>query len=449
MSPKHQSIRTTSLFVNLENPRFDPVSGQREAIQTMVSDQGIKIYNLAKHIIDHGINPSELVIVTPLPDKPNCYKVLEGNRRITAIKLIKNPSLLPDQFAQIRKKIQILSTDLPSKIFEEIDCVVFANAEDANKWIKLKHTGQNEGVGVVDWDGQQVARFDDQEKGKSSIAMQALSFLENSKHSPANVKDNIKNIPVTNLDRIITDKRIQEVLGYKIVDGRIQSDLEEQELMKGFVKIANDLISKRIQVKHIYSVKDREQYIETFAKSEIPNKSKKLDSTWEIGIANPKREAKPQESESKRSIPSPLIRKAIIPKDFVIQIADPRCNLIYKELKRLDCEDFSNASAVLLRVFVELSSDYYLSKKPIQGITKDSKLSQKISQICDRLEKEKILDKHGLKGIRTALTSQHSPFAVDSFNAYVHNGNFFPTPQDLKLAWANYAIYIEAIWGNL
>ena len=41
-----KTIKLTSLFVNTENYRFEPLSSQKEAIDKMVEDQGDKLYSL-------------------------------------------------------------------------------------------------------------------------------------------------------------------------------------------------------------------------------------------------------------------------------------------------------------------------------------------------------------------------------------------------------------------
>ena len=49
---------------------------------------------LAKDIVNYGMNPTELSIVMPLNDDLRRYVVLEGNRRLTALKALENPEWL-------------------------------------------------------------------------------------------------------------------------------------------------------------------------------------------------------------------------------------------------------------------------------------------------------------------------------------------------------------------
>ena len=95
-------IKLTSLFVNTENYRFEPLSSQKEAIDKMIEDQGDKLYSLVDDIVTNGLSPVDLIIVTPNEDS-NKYVVLEGNRRITSLKLLNNPTLIDDKYSPLTR----------------------------------------------------------------------------------------------------------------------------------------------------------------------------------------------------------------------------------------------------------------------------------------------------------------------------------------------------------
>src|SRR5574344_1585691 len=138
-----RKIKLTSLFVSTENYRFEPSSSQKEAIDIMVDDQCDKLYFLADDIMTHGLSPVDLIMVATTKSK-NQYKVLEGNRRITSLKLLNNPSLIGIKHDSLRKQFQMLQKKYTKSIsdLESIDCAVFNNIEEANIWIKRKHSGE-------------------------------------------------------------------------------------------------------------------------------------------------------------------------------------------------------------------------------------------------------------------------------------------------------------------
>ena len=60
-----RTIKLTSLFVNTENYRFEPLSSQKEAIDKMIEDQGDKLYSLVDDIVTNGLTPVDFIIVKP------------------------------------------------------------------------------------------------------------------------------------------------------------------------------------------------------------------------------------------------------------------------------------------------------------------------------------------------------------------------------------------------
>lgn len=158
--PAIQPIAIENLLIDLQNPRYDPRTNQREAITTIANDQGVKLANLAEDIVDKGVNPSELPMVTPSDEGSSTFIVLEGNRRIAALKLLASPSLVASIGLPvgIAKRYKALHDKAKGDIPKTIECAVLSR-EEANHWIYIRHTGENEGVGVVTWDGVQTHRF--------------------------------------------------------------------------------------------------------------------------------------------------------------------------------------------------------------------------------------------------------------------------------------------------
>jgi hypothetical protein len=440
-----KQIAITNLLLNIENPRFELVGNQREALLAMIADQADKIINLAKDIIETGmLNPSELVIVTPSENEKKHYIVLEGNRRVTTLKLLTTPEMISTVQASFYKRIKPLSDKFKTNPITEISCVVFEDSEKANKWIKLKHTGENDGIGIVRWDAQQVARFEERVDGTSPIALQAIDFLRKDDSVDEKLKEKLKDVPSTNLDRLLKDKSVQSLIGLSIKDNRLQTNLKRKEVVKGLTKIVTDLVSKKIKVKDIYYKEDRERYVESFKASEIPDKKQKERTNWELVSTNTS-QVKPKAIPSKTN-PQLKDRETLIPKDCILQITDARLIKIYKELRRLEVNNFENAVGVLFRVFIELSIDTYLDKFPINKINHETKLKQKVIDVSLHMEQNGIAKKNELKGIRSAVNNQHDMLSMDTFNAYVHNRHLSPVAKHLITSWDNIQVFITKLW---
>ena len=123
MSYKRTLLDIADLHINIENPRFEMVGNQREAIKTMIEDQGEKLAKLADDITNEGLNPGDPIFVTKHEKQPNQYNVLEGNRRVTALKLLVNPDLIPETNKSLLNKFKKLSKQYSKSPIEKVPCI--------------------------------------------------------------------------------------------------------------------------------------------------------------------------------------------------------------------------------------------------------------------------------------------------------------------------------------
>lgn len=194
MSYKDRILKVSELFLDESNPRFPELRNQRDAIEAMLEDQGDKIVNLARDIYSNGLNPSSRLIVFK---EKNRFTDGDGNRRLTALKILETPSLA-DSYPRLKKKIQqILSTK--GSVPTEVACVVFMQRKQARRWVENNHDGEQEGRGVVRWNAEQKDRF----RGKPSIGLAALDELSASNEI---TDDDRSRINKSTLDRLLEYK---------------------------------------------------------------------------------------------------------------------------------------------------------------------------------------------------------------------------------------------------
>jgi len=438
-------IKLDNLLLNTENFRYETVNDQKEAIDKVLEEQGQKkLLNLAQHILKYGPNPNKKVQVFQSGHEKSKYVVLDGNRRVVTLKFLKNPDLIDDLL--IRKKFQALRDNNADKLIDELECIVYDSPEEDYEWIKLEHAGQREGIGTVDWNAQQIDRFEEKVEGESSIALQAINFLKKSATIPTEIKSKLPNLRITNLGRLLEDPDVRSFLGIKIDNGILRSEIDEEETGKGLAQLAKDLLDPTFSVRGIYTKGDRGAYLESFPKESQPDLSKKSDKPWpltDVKAAPP----------SKKTVPSPKERKHLIPKSCALEIDNPKVEAIYRELQKLDVTKFKNAVAVTFRVFIELSLDCYieangLDKNPSFG--KGFKpLKEKVSDVTNHLISIKGADKNICTGINTAVRNKNDLLGLTTWHAYVHNPHFSPTPQNLLITWDNVQKFVEILWSNV
>ena len=441
---KIREISFTDLLVNTENYRFDEVASQKEAIDKMVDEQNDKLFNLAEHIANNGLNPNDPIQVIVSHHDAKKFLVLEGNRRTVAVKLLLTPDIIDStKHANLKKKFKKLHEEKKVRQSLKAVCTIYDDPTEANKWIKLKHTGQNSGIGTVDWNAQQIQRYEEKVEGKSSIALQAIKMLHSSTDVPDEIKKDLSKLPITNLDRLLSDPDVRDFLGIYINNGVIQSEVDRNEVEKGLAKIAKDLLNPKFNVKEIYTKDDRKDYISNFTKTSRPDISKKSAQPWQPGTAS-----SPTAVKATKPKPNPKDRNRLIPKSCQLSINNPRLNAIYYELKGIDIQ-FTNSVSVLLRVFIELSLDCFIEANKLTKVTKDSKLISKVTEVANYLEQKKIVDAQVCKGIRSSANNKNDLLGIETLHAYVHNAKFSPSAPNLIVTWDNIQLFIEKVWENI
>lgn len=452
MSYETKFIKVSNLKINSENPRFETVENQREAINSIIENQKDKLIKLGDDIIENGLNPSDLIIVTPDLNDTNSYIVLEGNRRITTLKILNNPNLVSaTKMNGLLNRFKKLSDKFNENPIFKAQCVVFENEVDAMKWIKLKHTGENEGVGTVTWDAQQKARFEEKIEGKSSYALQIIEHLKNDVGFDKNLKSELSKMPSSNLQRLLTDPHVRKIIGLDLKNGKIVTSFSSDEIRKPLSKIVRDLTSADFTVKQIYYKEDREKYIETFEKLDIPIKDINMEE-WEIDgknykkpVTNDNKDIEIIPVEKKYNVPLSTNRKTLIPSSCIIKIKINRVNKIYRELKSISVDDFENAVSVLFRVFIELSIDSFIESKKLNCSINDS-LGIKIGKVVEYLKANTDITSQELSPVNTSLSNKNSYLSMVTFNQYVHNKHVIPSPKELKISWEGLEPFIVKLW---
>lgn len=453
MNYEFKNIKISNLKVNPENPRFEPVSNQREAINSIIDNQKDKLLKLGNDIIEHGLNPSDLVIVMPDTEDKSSYAVLEGNRRVTTLKILNNPGLVPPTLTSLSNRFKKLSDKFNDNPIFKIPCVVFTSEAEAMKWIKLKHTGENDGIGTVSWDAQQKARYEERVEGKASYALQIIEHLKNDEGFDEDLKSRLPQLRSSNLQRLLTDPKVREAIGIEIKDGKITTKFSSDEIRKPLAKIVQDLTSDDFTVKQIYYKDDREKYIEGFQSSDFPKESTDIEE-WEINgknyVKSQLQDSTTNNTSEKKQKDQPLSinRKKLIPNACKISIKQKRVNKIYKELKNIDVNEYENAVSVLFRVFIELSVDTFVEEKQLPCNSNDS-LAKKVGEVVKYLKDNTDITEQQLSPVNTSLSNKNSFLSMVTFNQYVHNKHQFPSPKELKITWDGLEPFIVKLWQTL
>ena len=128
-------IPLVHLRLNKENDRHGPLPSEPNCIHWMLENLGKEILNLAKDIAERGLSPIDGVLVLPNPESTSEYVVWEGNRRITALKLLDDPNRCPDPI--LRRKFADMAGKAKIPVPSEIECTIAPSVEEADRLIEL------------------------------------------------------------------------------------------------------------------------------------------------------------------------------------------------------------------------------------------------------------------------------------------------------------------------
>jgi hypothetical protein len=448
-----QEIEVGKLLLDVRNPRHDILGSQTETLGEIILDQKVRLVKLAKDIVDFGMNPADLTIVIPSEDESDKFIVLEGNRRVAALKLLSDPAMASLGYDAMNvNKIKLYSERYKESPIESLRCVVFAQRDDANHWIELRHTGVNEGRGVVPWGAKEKARFNEL-LGKPSPAFQVLEFVRKNSNLNETEREVLKKPNLSSIQRLIGDPDVRENLGVDMTDGYVTTNYPSGEIINGLTKLVMDVATQRISVDNIRHKSDRADYISEFDEEYLPDINSNPIETWKLqsqtGPVKPR--VLPSKGVSgaalgKKSVPLSTSRPTLIPANCVLRIKNAnRINKIYRELKGLEVKGFENACAITFRVFLELSVENYAKAKNINYHENDS-LANMIGKVAKYMESNKLMSTDELKPIRVACSTPDSLVSIKTLHAYVHNPYLSPKADDLKLTWDDFEKFFKVMW---
>lgn len=144
----YQIINYKNLFLDPQNPRIPESKhnlNEGEIIDYLLLEAAT--LELMQAIGENGFFRGEQLLVVSIGD--NKYKVLEGNRRLTSIKLLNEPELASVKKASV-KQVYEESEFHP----QEIPCLIFKNEDDVRKYLGFRHI-----TGIKPWGLTEKSRY--------------------------------------------------------------------------------------------------------------------------------------------------------------------------------------------------------------------------------------------------------------------------------------------------
>ena len=442
-------IALADLLVDTRNARLtEEQSSQQYALLAIARQQGKRLLKLASDIIEYGLDPTALPAVVATSDQRKRYIVIEGNRRVVTLKALETPSLVASAFdPSDQKRLHQFAERFAQKPIHTINCSLFDDEKEVNHWVTIRHTGQNEGVGLVEWGADEKDRYSARH-GQRSPAGQILDFVDKYGLLSDAAKLSKKEV-ISNIVRLISSPLVREKIGIAVSDGKVQMLYPTDEVAKSLTRIVEDLKTERIKVGDIYNRDARTAYAESLSLDTLPEPTKRLDVPVLLGAATKTEMSVAKNKQKPKAKKVQTERTGLIPKICQIDIDPPRINQIYNELLTISVDQYPNASSVILRVFIELSIDNYITENNIMSEQdrRNKPLAKRIKEAAAHLKSnDKINSQLEIAAQRIADSNFVLAASTITFNQYVHNQYVFPKATELKVAWDELQPFVEMLW---
>ncbi|HHT7855874.1 ParB N-terminal domain-containing protein [Pasteurella multocida] len=450
-----KTISINRLYLDTKNPRHLPINEQKKIIESLIENEKIK--DLAKDISEKGLtNPLDYVGITVEDGK---RIVLEGNRRVCALKLLLNPELAPKKhqkyFYKLKEKL--------NQPITKINVYQFNSREEASPWLATLHTASSKSA-RKSWSPEQQTRFEQSANGRPDHAA-ALTVLEFSLENDIIEPEQSQKV-ITTITRMLSSPEVREAFGILtgVRERNIQINIQHDEFKNILIQYFKDVDSSEHNIGSRSNKTDRLEYIKHLKKiGKIPSTRLSNGVSLISGIPstiNPKLQQKSSSalSQTKTTKSRPQVKNNEFIIDYELSIPVSKIDSIYQELRtKLKVTETPYAVAALLRAIVEQSCDYFLISHgnlqfhdnggKSEKIKEDSNLRAKILGISQYLEKQGHLESKELATlINECQPKKDGIGTLNLLNGVLHNYAHNITSEHIIAAHDNLKPFIISIW---
>lgn len=456
-----KTLAVANLHLDAKNPRLGrevSTRAPREIIQYLFEHD--KAVEVAQSIASRGYFPNEPLLAI---HENNRYIVVEGNRRLAALKALREPGLLEGNFNRQMERLSRKITSLDA--ITKVPVIVAPNRRATDRQIAGRHVG----TPVLAWQAENRASFilDKLDEGydnkdlldelgfsladiQKARQTRAIADMARSLELPEEIKaklDNPRAKLFTTLERIFESSVGREFLKVQPnAEHGIVGSIRKGEFIRAFAKLVTDVALGRQSSRTLNTNEDIRKYFDSWPASDRPANKRgsfvPADVIKGKSVASAARKGEPASATKKPK----QISKTVLPRDFKVRFGNDRLVDIRRELTKLNRADYPNAGAVLLRVFFELAVIHYLEQsgelaKLIQKLGGKGQLpygtptmKQLVPEIT-RVAKSHLTRDQANKVEKAIRYDAAAPFTLSDLHAFVHQPSDLPGERDIWQFW--------------
>lgn len=480
---KREQIKVTNILLDPSNARVAWIEDESDLNQNNLILQFWQKYDikeLIESICTYGFYQHETIIVVQSVNDSDQYTVVEGNRRLTALKSIINPELAPQSY---RKWIKAISAKIVSNI-DSIEVTIAPTRESALPIIVQKHASEDHSrwrplmKAFIYWKYWSDNPSKSSEEAARALGISLSEFRDNiRRYSIYHQMRQITNLPddvadvvssgdlfqVTIYERMFSRDAIRSYL--KLDDFYRCQDSDAAFFSTAMREIVIEIVRGQYDSRNLNTSRDIDNYF--FSKNKprsdipqneidvlndkptnkMPSSNESSSSTTPIDIVPPQ----PKPARSRRLTKS--IMRTNIP--FRLKNGTP-IRTIYEELKSLDVEKHPNASAILFRVLLDKATRSFMERNGQSNCPRIDK--------GGNIQSTTSFTKANFNDCLMFLCTNHANFVPDSIklalrhfmnangksglaalNHLIHNQEITYTSEDACSLWPHLEAYVKLL----
>ena len=449
-------LSVTRLHLDEKNPRLGQATtgrAPREIVQYLFDHD--KALEVANSIVTRGYFANEPLLA--VPDGRN-YVVVEGNRRLAALKALREPEILSGRSG---RAIERLACRADLEAISRVPVVIAPDRRATDRLLAGRHIG----TPVRAWRAENRANFilsklregysNDQlriELGfkpqdiQAARQTRAIAEITYSLDLPDEIKAEIdsRNVKLfSTLERVFESSVGRRYLKIEPdPDYGFRGTTTKKQFLRAFSHLVKDIVQGKETSRSLNTNDDIRDYFRKRNRDAIA--VSKRGRFVPEDIIRKRRRATPRKASPKEK--EKQISQTVLPKDFKIRVGNDRLVDIRKELIKLKRSDFPNAGTVLLRVFLELAIIDYLERtgrldRMIQKLKQKNRLPRNgVPSMTDLIKEitsvaqERLSRREAQKVERALRRDPAAAFSLGDLNTFVHCTDL-PSDRDILQFW--------------
>lgn len=421
----YQDLELADLRVNQANDRHGEVGSEDLAIAELFRLHDAQMRNLGTDIAEVGA-VYDPPLVMPVDGH---YVVFDGNRRITCLKLLSDPTRAPS--ADVRTHFAGLREQHGGAVPSHLTCQVEGDRNLIDAILYRRHTGSQKGVGQLGWNDRAKLNFVERtgQGGGINVAAEVERLLGEAERLPEG------NIPWSTLTRLLSSEEFRNRAGVSTAGRRFRLTHDHAAVTDALHRITTDLANQTITLGDLWNNAGKRAYLNRLQdEGVLPGEEERLPQPADPGGAprNPRRNVRPRPPQT-----------TFIPADAPhIQwtAAQHRIRAIWEELQSLTLSAHPNATSALMRILVELSVESYIAE---HGLNVPDNLSRKVGAVAAHLFDRQEIDRAYYDELDRIRQSDQL-ISVASMQRYVHSPEFAPMENELRTYWIRLGRFLVA-----